>query len=62
MQTDESKATYDVERAKIENAALRKYAAIQKAAEDKIGVQKVYVDITGDIEAAFVLDEIIFYT
>jgi len=62
MKTDENKATYDVERAKIENAALRKYAAIQKAAEDKIGVQKIYVDITGDIEAAFVLDEIIFYT
>ncbi len=62
MQTDDTKGTYDVERVKTENAALRKYAAIQKASEEKIGVQKIYVDISGDIEAAFILDEIIFFT
>lgn len=58
----EEQGKYNLDRIKLENAALRKYAAIQKSAEDKIGVQKIYVDITGDIEAAFVLDEIIFFT
>jgi hypothetical protein len=58
----EQQGNYDMERIKLENAALRKYAAIQKASEDKIACQTVYVDITGDIEAAFVLDEIIFFT
>ena len=51
-----------IEQQKREFAALRKYAAIQQSVEDKIGVQKIYVDITADIEAAFVLDEIIFFT
>ena len=53
---------YNVERIKAENSALRKYAAIQKAHEEKIGVQKIYIDITDNIEAALVLDEIIFFT
>jgi hypothetical protein len=62
MKTDDTKGEYNIDRIRIENSALRKYAAIQKSAEETIGVQKVYVDIAGDIEAAFVLDEIIFFT
>lgn len=58
----EEQAEYITKRAKAENAALKKYAAIQKAAEEKIGVQKIYIDMTGDIEAAFILDEVIFFT
>lgn len=58
----EEQGKYITERAKTENAALRKYAAIQKASEDKIGCQSIYVDITGDLEAALILDEIIFFT
>lgn len=62
MKTDEEKGKYDVDKRRVENAALRKYAIIQKEAEDKIGCQKIYIDITRDIEAAFVLDEIVFFT
>jgi hypothetical protein len=58
----EEKAEYNLEKARRDNAILKKYAAIQKASEDKIGCQKVYVDITDDIKAALVLDEIIFFT
>lgn len=52
----------DAEQRKREFSALRKYAAIQKSQEDKVCVQKAYIDITGDIEAAFVLDELLFFT
>lgn len=62
MQTDDTKGTYNVERVKKENAALRKYAAIQRAAEDTIGCQKIYVDLTGGLAEAFVLDELIYFT
>jgi hypothetical protein len=58
----EQQGPYDIEQIRKENAVLRKYAAIQKASEEKIGVQRIYIDIAGDIEAAFVLDEIIFFT
>jgi hypothetical protein len=58
----EKKGTYDVELIKRENAALRKYAAIQKATEEVIGCQKIYVDIAGGIPEAFILDELIFFT
>lgn len=58
----EQQGNYDIERIKLENAALRKYAAIQKASEDKIGCQKIYVDIAGGIEEAFILDELIYFT
>lgn len=58
----EQKGEYNVEVIKRENAVLRKYAVIQKAAEEKIGCQKVYVDIAGGIEEAFILDELIFFT
>jgi hypothetical protein len=60
MMTEKGK--YDVELIKRENAALRKYAAIQKASEEKIGCQKIYVDIAGGIPEAFILDELIFFT
>jgi hypothetical protein len=60
--TNETKGKYDVEVAKKEHAALRQYAAIQKAAEEKVSVQKIYVDIAGNLEAAFVLDELIYFT
>lgn len=62
MKTDEMQGKYDVEKLKLEHAALQKYAAIQKALEDKIGVQKIYIDITQDIEAAFILDELIYFS
>lgn len=52
----------DAEQRKREFSALRKYAAIQKSQEDKVCVQKAYIDIAGDIEAAFVLDELLFFT
>ena len=58
----EDQPTYDIEKARRDNAILKKYAAIQKASEDKIGCQKIYVDMTNDLEAALVLDEIIFFT
>lgn len=58
----EQQGEYNLDKIRREHAALQKYAAIQKAAEDKIGVQKIYIDITGDWEAALVLDEIIFFT
>jgi hypothetical protein len=58
----EEQTNYITERAKAENAMLKKYSAMQKASEDRIGCQKIYIDMTGDIEAAFVLDEIIYYT
>lgn len=58
----EEKQEYNIEKAKRDNAILKKYAAIQKASEDKIGCQKIYVDMTDDIKAALVLDEIIFFT
>lgn len=53
---------YNIDNIKKEFALLRRYAAIQGSIEDKIGVQKIYVDIAGDIHAAFVLDELIFFT
>jgi hypothetical protein len=56
------KGKYDVELIKRQNAALRKYAAIQKAAEETIGCQKIYIDIAGGVPEAFVLDELIFFT
>jgi hypothetical protein len=58
----EQKGNYNLEQLKRENAALRKYAAIQKATEETIGCQKIYVDIAGGISEAFVLDELIFFT
>lgn len=58
----EEKTKYDIDTLRRENAALRKYAAIQKATEEKIGCQSIYVDIAGSLEAAFVLDELIFFT
>ena len=58
----EPKGEYNIEQIKKENAVLRRYAIIQKAAEEKIGCQKIYVDIAGGIEEAFILDELIFFT
>ena len=58
----EEKPKYDTNTAKREYAALRKYALLQKAAEEKIGCQKMYVDIAGGIHEAFVLDELIYFT
>lgn len=53
---------YDAKQAKREMAALRKFAAIQKAEGDKVCAQKVYIDIAGDLEAGLVLDELLFFT
>lgn len=58
----EDKPQYNLDRVKRDNAVLRKYAAIQKASEEKIGCQKIYVDITGNLESAMILDELIFFT
>lgn len=58
----EEPAEYNIEKTRRDNAILKKYAAIQKASEDKIGCQKIYVDMVDDIPAALVLDEIIFFT
>jgi hypothetical protein len=53
---------YDKEQHKREMAALRKFAVLLQAFDDRISVQKAYVDITEDHLAALVLDEIIFFT
>lgn len=53
---------YDIEKIKRENTALRKYAAIQKATEERVCCQKIYVDITGGLHEALILDELIFFT
>jgi hypothetical protein len=58
----EKKGKYDVEILKRENAVLRKYAAMQAAAEETVGCQTIYVDIAGGLEDGFVLDELIFFT
>lgn len=58
----EEQAEYNIEEIRRDKAVLRHYAAIQKASEDTIGCQKIYVDISGGIEEAFILDELIFFT
>lgn len=58
----EEKADYNLDQLRREFAALRKYAAMQSASEDKIGVQRIYIDITGEWYTALILDEIIFWT
>jgi hypothetical protein len=58
----EKKGKYDVEILKRENVVLRKYAAMQAAAEETVGCQTIYVDIAGGLEDGFVLDELIFFT
>jgi hypothetical protein len=58
----EEKPVYNAEETKRNNAALKRYAMLQRATEDKIGCQKIYVDIGGGIEEGLVLDELIFYT
>jgi hypothetical protein len=58
----EKKGKYDVEILKRENAVLRKYAAMQAAAEETVGCQTIYVDIAGGLEDGFILDELIFFT
>lgn len=62
MKTDEEQPTYDIDAIRKQNSALRKYALFQKASEEKIGCQKIYVDIAGGIPEAFILDELIFFT
>ncbi len=62
MKTDETQGEYNIDELRKEKAVLRQYAALQAASEDKIGCQKIYVDIAGGIEEAFVLDELIFFT
>jgi hypothetical protein len=53
---------YDIEKVKLEMAALRKFAAIQRAAEEKVCAQKIYIDMVDDLEAGLVLDELMFFT
>lgn len=50
------------QREQIEQRALRKYAILRSDSDDTISVPKSYVEITGDFAAAFVLDELIFWT
>lgn len=53
---------FDLAVAQQETAALQKYALIKSSAEDIVSVSKIYIDMTGDIEAAMVLDELMFWT
>jgi len=62
MKTDETKGEYKIEQRKREQAAMKRYAAIQKASEEKVCCQTIYVDIAGGIPEAFILDELIFFT
>jgi hypothetical protein len=56
------KAEYNIDKLRQEFAALRKYAAMDNVSQDVIGIKKIYIDMTGDIKAAMVLDELIFWT
>lgn len=50
------------QQAKNEAAIQQKLAAIFAANKDEVSIPKIYIDITGDIEAAAVLDELMFWT
>lgn len=50
------------ERNKQEAAIQQKLAAMFAANSDNISIPKIYIDMTGDIEAAAVLDELMFWT
>lgn len=58
----EEKLKYNIDQLKREFAALRKFAAMLEAQKEQVGCQKIYIDMTGDLEAAFVLDELIYWT
>jgi hypothetical protein len=45
-----------------EDAVIYKLAAIFASNRDEVSVPKIYIDMTGDYEAAAVLDEIFFWT
>lgn len=45
-----------------ETALQQKLAAMFSANDDKVTIPKIYVDMTDDLEAAAVLDEIMFWT
>lgn len=51
-----------IEQRQKEAAMLLKYAAMKQAQEAIAGAAKIYIDMTHDIEAAFVLDELLFWT
>jgi len=53
----EEKAEY-----KTTAAALQQLAAIMDANRDVISIPKAFIELTGDIEAAIVLDELFFWT
>ena len=50
------------ERNRQEAAIQQKLAAMFAANSDNISIPKIYIDMTGDIEAAAVLDELMFWT
>lgn len=52
----------DNEKLLAEQRAMKKYALLKNATEDVISVQRSYVDITGDLPSALVLDELVFWT
>jgi hypothetical protein len=45
-----------------ETAIQQKLAAMFAANKDEVSIPKIYIDMTGDIEAAAVLDELLFWT
>ena len=50
------------ERNRQEAAIQQKLAAMFAANSDNVSIPKIYIDMTGDIEAAAVLDELMFWT
>ena len=50
------------EQNKQEAAIQQKLAAMFSANSDNVSIPKIYIDMTGDIEAAAVLDELMFWT
>lgn len=48
--------------AKSDAAAQQKLASMFAASKEEITIPKIYVDMTGDIKAAAVLDELMFWT
>jgi DnaD/phage-associated family protein len=52
----------EIQKRKAEQAALAKYAALKHAESDVIAASRIYFDMTGDWEAALVLDELMFWT
>jgi len=60
--TEQNTYVVDDEQKRRESAAQSKLAAMFATSKDEICIPKIYVDMVGDIPAAAVLDEVMFWT